>query len=110
MRRFLSSSLWLRSCKLVDPSRKSTGWFVVLYSCSLSSRLMGHGVARVLWRPVLSAVRPVSADPEMVHPMCCEMRLRRMLTFILVRAGGSGFHHQDRTYVSDDVGEALRHL
>ena len=30
MRRFLSSSLWLRSCKLVDPSRKSTGSFVVI--------------------------------------------------------------------------------
>ena len=29
MRRFLVSSLLLHICALVDPSRKSTGWFVV---------------------------------------------------------------------------------
>ena len=29
MRRFLVSSLLLRICALIDPSRKSTGWFVV---------------------------------------------------------------------------------
>ena len=40
MRRFLSSSLWLRSCKLVDPSRKSTGWFVV--SLSAASWMRGE--------------------------------------------------------------------
>ena len=33
MRRFLVSSLLLRTFELVDPSRKSTGWFVVLNSC-----------------------------------------------------------------------------
>jgi hypothetical protein len=30
MRRFLVSSLLLHICALVDPSRKSTGWFVVV--------------------------------------------------------------------------------
>ena len=30
MRRFLVSSLLLHICALVDPSRISTGWFVVL--------------------------------------------------------------------------------
>ena len=40
MRRFLVSSLLLHICALVDPSRKSTGWFVVV--CPPLARVAIH--------------------------------------------------------------------
>ena len=60
MRRFLVSSLLLHICALVDPSRKSTGWFVVgtvsntVYGSTVSHQRVGRPISRLPHHRVVS--------------------------------------------------------
>ena len=71
MRRFLVSSLLLHICALVDPSRKSTGWFVVVVMevAMEVGAVIAMPMEVVLTEMVSVRVLPVIVVPVTVMPM-----------------------------------------